>query len=95
MGDPTRNNVAVGNRVASAASFNSYRAQEAGARYAQIPFHRGTMWRWASTRVKALFDRLTIDPHSELFMRADGMLQSGPDPKSDTAQATPAPKRVA
>jgi hypothetical protein len=38
--------------------------------------------------LQALFD-------SELFMRADGMLQSGPDPKSDTAQATPAPKRVA
>ena len=45
--------------------------------------------------LQALFDRLAIDPHSEFFMRADGMLQSGPDPKSDTAQATPAPKRVA
>jgi hypothetical protein len=45
--------------------------------------------------LQALFDRLAIDPHSELFMRADGMLQSGPDPKSDTAQASPAPKRAA
>ena len=33
--------------------------------------------------LKALFDRLAIDPHSELFVRADGMLQSGPDPESE------------
>jgi hypothetical protein len=46
--------------------------------------------------LQALFDRLAIDPHSELFMRADGMSQSGPNPKSETAQVvTPAPKRVA
>ena len=45
--------------------------------------------------LQALFDRLAIDPHSELFMRADGMLQSGPDPKLNTAQASPAPKRAA
>jgi hypothetical protein len=30
--------------------------------------------------LKALFDRLAIDPHSELFVRSDGMTQSGPDP---------------
>jgi len=46
--------------------------------------------------LQALFDRLAIDPHSGLFKRADGMSQSGPDPKSETARVvTPAPKRVA
>jgi hypothetical protein len=46
--------------------------------------------------LKALFDRLAIDPHSELFVRADGMLQSGPDPVSERPQVTPdAPGRVA
>ena len=30
--------------------------------------------------LQALFDRLAIDPRSELFVRPDGMLQSGPDP---------------
>lgn len=29
--------------------------------------------------LQALFDRLAIDPHSELFVRSDGMTQSGPD----------------
>jgi hypothetical protein len=36
--------------------------------------------------LQALFERLAVDPHSELFVRRDGMLQSGPDPVS--AQAT-------
>jgi hypothetical protein len=47
--------------------------------------------------LQALFDRLAVDPHSELFVRADGMIQSGPDPVSETAKAVPAtaPKRVA
>jgi hypothetical protein len=31
-----------------------------------------------------LFDRLAIDPHSELFVRTDGMTQSGPDPMQDS-----------
>jgi hypothetical protein len=31
--------------------------------------------------LKALFDRLAVDPHSELFVRPDGMIQSGPDPR--------------
>jgi hypothetical protein len=30
--------------------------------------------------LQALFDRLAIDPHSELFVRSDGATQSGPDP---------------
>jgi hypothetical protein len=33
----------------------------------------------------ALFERLAVDPHSELSVRADGMVQSGPDPKSEEA----------
>jgi len=32
--------------------------------------------------LQALFERLALDPHSELFVRADGMTQSGPDPIS-------------
>jgi hypothetical protein len=46
--------------------------------------------------LQALFDRLAIDPYSELFVRRDGMTQSGPDPISeavDIIQITP--KRVA
>jgi hypothetical protein len=34
--------------------------------------------------LRALFDRLAVDPHSELFVRHDGMAQSGPDPVSET-----------
>ena len=30
--------------------------------------------------LQALFDRLAVDPTSELFVRNDGMVQSGPDP---------------
>jgi hypothetical protein len=32
--------------------------------------------------LRALFERLAVDPQSELFARADGMVQSGPDPIS-------------
>jgi hypothetical protein len=46
--------------------------------------------------LQALFDRLAIDPHTELFVRPDGMLQSGPDPKSEVQpMESPRPKRVA
>jgi hypothetical protein len=48
--------------------------------------------------LQALFDRLAIDPHTELFVRPDGMVQSGPDPVSETIKnAVPAAatKRVA
>ncbi len=34
--------------------------------------------------LQALFDRLAINPHSELFVRSDGMTQSGPDPMQDS-----------
>jgi hypothetical protein len=37
--------------------------------------------------LQALFDRLAVDPHSELFVRHDGMVQSGADPKSKTNPA--------
>ncbi len=30
--------------------------------------------------LQALFERLSVDPRSELFVRDDGMVQSGPDP---------------
>jgi hypothetical protein len=30
--------------------------------------------------LQALFDRLAVDPRTELFAREDGMVQSGPDP---------------
>lgn len=33
--------------------------------------------------LQALFDRLAIDPHAELFVRSDGMIQAGPDPAPD------------
>ena len=47
--------------------------------------------------LRELFDRLAVDPNSELFVRHDGMSQSGPDPKSiDAATIKRAvPKRVA
>ena len=35
--------------------------------------------------LQALFERLAVDPHSELFVRGDGMRQSGPDPVSEQA----------
>ena len=46
--------------------------------------------------LQALFDRLTIDQRSELFVRSDGMVQSGPDPASETTKVVQAvPKRAA
>jgi hypothetical protein len=35
--------------------------------------------------LQALFERLAVDPHSGLFVRDDGMVQSGPDPISAKA----------
>jgi hypothetical protein len=34
--------------------------------------------------LQALFDRLAIDPRSELFVRDDGMIQAGPNPASES-----------
>jgi hypothetical protein len=48
--------------------------------------------------LQALFDRLAIDPDSELFVRTDGMVQSGPDPASEAIRnvvPATAAKRVA
>jgi hypothetical protein len=46
--------------------------------------------------LRALFDRLAVDLNSELFVRHDGMLQAGPDPKSEAAPVERAlHKRVA
>jgi hypothetical protein len=46
--------------------------------------------------LQALFDRLAVDPNSELFVRPDGMSQAGPDPVLETTVAVPtASKRVA
>jgi hypothetical protein len=46
--------------------------------------------------LQALFDRLAIDPRSELFVRDDGMVQAGPDPVSETVLTKMAPnKKVA
>jgi hypothetical protein len=39
--------------------------------------------------LQALFDRLAVKP-SELFVREDGIVQSGPDPKSEAKQETDA-----
>jgi hypothetical protein len=46
--------------------------------------------------LQALFDRLAVDPNSELFVRPDGMTQSGPDSVLETACIIQVmPKRVA
>jgi hypothetical protein len=41
--------------------------------------------------LQALFNRLAVDPHSELFVRDDGMTQAGPDPASETAPSNITP----
>jgi hypothetical protein len=33
--------------------------------------------------LQALFERLAVDPHTELFVRNDGMVQSGPAPAAE------------
>jgi hypothetical protein len=46
--------------------------------------------------LQALFDRLAIDPYADVFVRPDGMVQSGPDPKSEVQPVeSPRPRRVA
>ena len=35
--------------------------------------------------LQALYERLASDPHLELFVRDDGMIQTGPGPVSTTA----------
>jgi hypothetical protein len=46
--------------------------------------------------LQALFDRLAIDQNSEVFVRSDGMVQSGPNPSSETTKVVQTiPKRAA
>jgi hypothetical protein len=46
--------------------------------------------------LRALFERLAIDPHSGLRIRHDGMIQAGPDPVPDVSDVVELrPKRVA
>jgi hypothetical protein len=40
--------------------------------------------------LQALFERLAVDQHSELFARGDGMVQSGPDPIAAEARLSQA-----
>jgi hypothetical protein len=44
--------------------------------------------------LRALFERLAVEPHSQLFVRADGMLQSGPDPISAQTRSLQKPGEV-
>ena len=41
--------------------------------------------------LQALFNRLAVDPHSELFVRDDGMIQTGPNPACETAPSNITP----
>jgi len=43
--------------------------------------------------LQALFNRLAIDPHSELFICHDGMTQSGPDHISEAVDEPESPRR--
>ena len=39
------------------------------------------------SELRAVLERAATDDHLEITMRRDGMLQSGPDPKSEAIQA--------
>lgn len=39
--------------------------------------------------LQVFFDGLEVDPCTELFVRLDGKIQSGPDPVSETAKGIP------
>jgi hypothetical protein len=41
--------------------------------------------------LQALFDRLAVDPQAELFVRPNGMIQSGPDPTSEAVKTISLP----
>jgi hypothetical protein len=46
--------------------------------------------------LRALFERLGIDPHSGLRIRHDGVIQAGPDPVTEAPDVVEVkPKRVA
>jgi hypothetical protein len=44
--------------------------------------------------LQALFERLAVDPHAELFVRSDGMVQSGPDPIAAEAPLSQAASEI-
>ena len=46
----------------------------------QVSLYRSLVRRRLRPELQALFERLSVDPYSELFVRSDGMVQSGPDP---------------
>jgi hypothetical protein len=41
--------------------------------------------------LQALFERLAVDPRTELLVRDDGMIQAGPNPASETAPSNVTP----
>jgi hypothetical protein len=43
--------------------------------------------------LQALFERLAVNPRTELFARDDGMVQSGPDPIAAEGSLPPAETR--
>jgi hypothetical protein len=65
-------NLRVGNQVDRRGP-NSYRGPT---RSTNMPkFHYlSPLWRWPGPELQALFERLAIDPHSEPFLRRDGLL---------------------
>jgi hypothetical protein len=72
---------------------NSYRASKHIQEHAMRKFHSIAALCGDGLRpeLQALFDRLAVDPSSELFVRHDGMYQAGPDPASATAVTRAAP----
>jgi hypothetical protein len=44
--------------------------------------------------LQALFEQLAVDPNSELFVRGDGMVQSGPDPISVQTRSAQKPDEL-
>lgn len=41
-------------------------------------------------KLRALFERAAVSPHSEVMVRSDGMLQAGPNPGSGEVERLPA-----
>lgn len=45
-------------------------------------------------KLRALFERAAVSPHSEVMVRSDGMLQAGPNPGSGAASGTSGEVRI-
>ena len=41
-------------------------------------------------KLRELFERAAVSPHSEVVVRSDGMLQAGPSPRCGTVEAVSA-----